>query len=300
MGTSPVYGSQADVAAVYQDLPESASDAKAIMDKVGSDGKVTLPNGKKVDLRLYFEAAFEKFGMAFGGQTLSFFAGYPGVQLGTILKGLIATDQMVAVIGGIVENNNITLESIDPNAFHRQLFGAWTADRRVFSEARFYQSTNMPPTGNYRDLMNQLAFNAIGTDELRNPYKGKSPPLNIQLLLLLAQTGQIALLLMIFYKESNKMSNEMSLKLATLLYKQADMKRKIMEKIAKTGAAQDDPAVAAELQKSQMQMQAVNRVEEVTTSMLSELKESLKSFFQMMMAVQRTENDTMMAAARGG
>src|SRR3989338_3255597 len=212
------YGTVDQVNQVYQKLPSTAKEAKELMEQVGSDGKVRMPNGEYVDLPIFFQAAWLKFGMAFAATTLAYHAGYPGVSFNAILQTFLTTDTMVNILSNIVSQDNIKLADIDADAYAKRLFVPWTANPKIFAEAQFSQYLNTQSAASYQDLINNLTYAGLSdSGDLRNPFKGKSPPLNIALLLMLAETGQIGLVLMVIYKQQMKMSNALSMKMVALL-----------------------------------------------------------------------------------
>lgn len=303
VNTNYAYGSPEEVQEVYNSLPTSAAEAQTILEKVGSDGYVILPDGSKVALPLFFQAAIEKYGMmAFAGKVLAYFAGYPNITLGITLKTFLNTSTMIAVLANEIAKHGVSLSQIDADAYAKKLYSEYTANPMVFKEAAFAQGYHAANDPNHMGLAQQIAMAGIdGMGNTRSPYKnGRGSPINITLLLFLIQTGQIGLVMMILYRHRAQMSSQLNWNLLGVLNMHSRMKREIMKQVATLGkAAPDDPAVYQKMQEIQQRSRQVDSSEELVAGMLSQTRENLRNFFELLQQVLRTENATALAAARG-
>lgn len=298
MGTTIQYGTAQEIQDLYNQLPDKAADAEAIMKNVRTDGTVEV-NGKFYALPLFIEAALEKFGMSFISSTLSYFAGYPNVQFSAVLQTFLNTGTVVNILADYVEGNNITLEKLDPEAYHQGLISAYKANPVVFREAYYQRALDANGVNSYQNLLQQLNMSSfIDNNKLRNPMKN-APELNVPLLLFLARTGQISLLMMMIYKYESQSSSQMQMTLVKALGQLNKMKRKIMKAISGLGKeSADDPMMAQKMQEINARFSQLKSVEEVMTAMMKDIQENLQKFFNIVEKLSDIQHQTVMAAAR--
>ncbi len=297
--TNVYYGTQEEVYEAYNALPDDVETVKEMVRSVGTDGKVNV-NGVLVDLPTLVQAAFQKFGMAFARDLMAYYAGYQNLNFSLTLQTFLHTDTMIKVMAGLVTDNRLTLESVDPDLYRQGLISAAAANPKVFKEAYFYQMWNKQNMGPYGGLLNQMAWSSIAEDgKLRNPFKKGGPQISMALLLFLAQNGMIGLLMLILYRQQNDMASKMQWQLTGVIKKQNDLKREIMKKIAGLSKAQDDPMVVTQLQQLNAAFSQVKSAEELTTGMINQVQENLNALWKLIQRLLETENQMNLAAARG-